>query len=143
MTRPSRGVVENCLSYWKQIMQEKYEKLEEKDKPKLSAKAKENLRKMAEWRREYRSFVTLQPHEKFCKYFDRQKMKPVIREYDGKQVERFQCIVTDLDTGEENYWETSLRMSERINAYLNTGCDLLEIQRFGSGINTRYRIFPQ
>ena len=124
-------------------MQEKYEKLEEKDKPKLSEKAKENLRKMAEWRRECRRFITLQPHEKFYKYFDRQQMKRVTREYNGKQVERFQYIVTDPDTGEENYWETSIGMSERINAYLNTGCNLLEIQRYGSGINTRYKIFPQ
>ena len=73
----------------------------------------------------------------------RQQMKRVTREYNGKQVDRFQYIVTDPDTGEENYWETSIGMSERISAYLNTGCNLLEIKRYGSGINTRYKIFPQ
>ena len=38
-------------------------------------------------------------------------MKRVTREYNGKQVERFQYIVTDPDTGGENYWETSIGMS--------------------------------
>ena len=40
-----------------------------------------------------------------------EQMKRVTREYNGKQVERFQYIVTDPDTGGENYWETSIGMS--------------------------------
>lgn len=70
-------------------MQEKWQNIAENDKPKLSEKAKKNFIKMAEWRGEYRSFIILQPDEKFCKNFDRQKMKRATREYDGKQVERF------------------------------------------------------
>jgi hypothetical protein len=40
---------------------------------KLSEKAKENLRRMAEWRREESKYLTLQPGEEFCKLFDREK----------------------------------------------------------------------
>ena len=73
-------------------------KEEHQDKPiKLSEKAKENLRRMAEWRGEY---LTLQSGE-FCKLFDRKKMIPVEKVFDGKHVQKFQYVVTDPNTGEE------------------------------------------
>ena len=97
---------------------------------------------MAEWRREGSEFLTLQLGEEFCKLFDRKKMIPVEKEFDGKHVQRIQYVVTDPNTGQEKYWEVSRRTSEQINAFLSKGHTLLKIQRFGSGIDTRYNIFP-
>ena len=62
--------------------------------------------------------------------------------FDGKHVQRFQYVITDPNTGQEKYWEVSRRILEQINAFLSKGHTLLKIQRFGSGIDTRYNIFP-
>ncbi|MGC2383844.1 MAG: hypothetical protein WA631_12130, partial [Nitrososphaeraceae archaeon] len=71
------------------------ERKDKKPRPiELSEKAKENLRKMAEWRREGSKFLTLQPGEEFCKLFDHEKMIPVEKVFDGKHVQRFQYVVT-------------------------------------------------
>ena len=96
---------------------------------------------MAEWRREGSKFLTLQPGE-FCKLFDREKMIPVEKVFDGKLVQRIQYVVTDPNTGQEKYWEVGKRTSEQINEFLNKGHNLLKVQRFGSGKDTRYNIFP-
>lgn len=120
-------------------------KHEELDKPRpveLSEKAKENLRRMAEWRRGGNKFITLQPSEEFCKLFEHKKMIPVEKVFDGKHVQRFQYVATDPNTRQEKYWEVSERTSEQINAFLNKGHNLLKVQRFGSGKDTRYNIFP-
>ena len=66
-------------------------KEEHPDKPiKLSEKAKENLRRMAEWRSGGSKFLTLQPGEEFRKLFDHEKMKPAEKVFNGKRVQRFQ-----------------------------------------------------
>ena len=69
-------------------------------------------------------------------------MIPVDKVFDGKHVQRFQYIVTDPNTGQEKYWEVSRRTSEQINAFLNKGYAILKVKRVGSGIDTRYNIFP-
>ena len=117
-------------------------KEEHPDKPiKLSEKAKKILEEWQNGEVEASKFLTLQPGEEFRKLFDHEKMKPAEKVLNGKRVQRFQYVVTDK-TGQEKYWEVSRRTSEQINAFLSKGHTLLKIQRFGSGIDTRYNIFP-
>ncbi|MFZ0328561.1 MAG: hypothetical protein WAL66_14785 [Nitrososphaeraceae archaeon] len=71
-----------------------------------------------------------------------EKMIAVEKVFDGKHVQRFQYIVIEPNTGQEKYWEVSRRTSEQINAFVNKGHNLLKVQRFRSGIDTRYNIFP-
>ena len=63
-------------------------------------------------------------------------------EFDGKNVQRFQYTVKDPNTGQEKYWTVSKRTSEQIDAFLGEGHNLLKIQRFGLGKDTRYHIIP-
>jgi hypothetical protein len=53
-----------------------------------------------------------------------------------------QYTVKDPNTGQEKYWTVSKRTSEQIDAFLSGGHDLLKIQRFGLGKDTRYHIIP-
>ena len=87
-------------------------------------------------------FLTLKPGEEFCKLFDRKRMIPVDKVFDGKHVQRFQYVVTDPKTGQEKCWEVSMMTSEQINAFLNKAHNLLKVQRIGSGFDTRYTIYP-
>ena len=73
---------------------------------------------------------------------DAEKVDPVEKEFDGKKVQRFQYTVKDPNTSQEKYWTVSKRTSEQIDAFLSEGHDLLKIQRFGSGKDTRYQIIP-
>lgn len=108
----------------------------------LSEKAKENLRRNEELRRNTANFLILQPGEKFVGLFDPEKMEPVENEYDGKKVERILYLVKDPNTGQERPWPVSKRTSEQIDVFLSEGHNLLKIQRLGSGKDTRYNIFP-
>jgi hypothetical protein len=108
----------------------------------LSQKALENLRKNEELRRKASEFLSLQPGEKFLGLFDPEKFEPVIQEFDGKKVQRFQYMIKDPNTGQEKFWRVSKRVPEQIDAFLSEGHNLLEIQRLGSGNDTRYNILP-
>jgi hypothetical protein len=108
----------------------------------LSEKAKENLRRNEELRRNASPFLSMQPGEKFLGLFNPEKMEPVENEYDGKIVQRFQYTVMDPNTGQEKYWSVGKRVSELIDAMLSEGHNLLKIQRLGTGKDTRYNIFP-
>ena len=61
------------------MQERKYEKPDKPRPVELTEKVKENLRRMAEWRREWSKFITLQPGDEFCKLFDPRKMIPVER----------------------------------------------------------------
>ena len=74
--------------------------------------------------------------------FDAEKVEPVEMEFDGKNVQRFQYTVKDPNTGQEKYWTVSKRTSAQIDAFLGEGHNLLKIQRFGLGKDTRYHIIP-
>src|SRR5205807_5373798 len=84
----------------------------------LSQKALENLRKNEELRRKASEFLSLQPGEKFLGLFDPEKFEPVIQEFDGKKVQRFQYMIKDPNTGQEKFWRISKRVSEQIDAFL-------------------------
>ena len=51
------------------MQERKYEKPDKPRPVELTEKVKENLRRMAEWRRECSKFITLQPGDEFCKLF--------------------------------------------------------------------------
>src|ERR671931_2802638 len=114
------------------------EKEKEKDQAndiirELSEKAKENLRRNEELRRNASPFLSMQPGEKFLGLFNPEKMEPVENEYDGKIVQRFQYTVMDPNTGQEKYWSVGKRVSELIDAMLSEGHNSLKIQRLGTG----------
>jgi hypothetical protein len=106
----------------------------------LSQKALENLRKNEELRKKTSEFLSLQPEEKFLGLFDSEKQEPVIQEFDGRKVQRFQYMVKNPNTGQEKFWRVSKRASEQIDAFLIEGHNLLKIQRLGLGNDIRYNI---
>jgi hypothetical protein len=108
----------------------------------LSERARQNLLRNTELRNKETRFFTPQPGDKAALLFDAEKVEPVEIEFDGKKVQRFQYTIKDPNTGQEKYWTVSKRTSEQIDAFLSEGHDLLKIQRFGLGKDTRYPIIP-
>lgn len=108
----------------------------------LSEKALINLQRNADLRNRDSRFVSIHPGEKLVLLFDAEKIEPVEREFDGKNVQRFQYTVKDTNTGQEKIWTVSKRLSEQIDAFLSEGHTLLRIQRVGLGKETRYHIIP-
>jgi len=45
-------------------------------------------------------------------------------------------------TNQEKYLEVGKRTSEEIDSFLMEGTRKLKVQRFGSGIDTRYHVIP-
>src|SRR5438874_12032902 len=109
----------------------------------LSERGRQNLQRNAQLRNNgSNKYFTPQPGDKAALLFDAEKVEPVEMEFDGKNVQRFQYTVKDPNTGQEKYWTVSKRTSEQIDAFLSEGHDLLKIQRFGLGKDTRYHIIP-
>jgi hypothetical protein len=108
----------------------------------LSEKARINLRRNTELRNTDSKFLSFQPGEKKVLLFDAEKIEPVEPVFDGKKIQKFQYTVKDLNTDQEKVWSVSKTMSEQLDAFLNVGRTLLEIQRVGSGRDTRYHILP-
>lgn len=116
------------------------DQIKEQDKystKELSQKALENLGKNEELRKKTSEFPSLQPEEKFLDLFDSEKHEPVIQEFDGKKVQRFQYMVKNPNTRQEKFWRVSKRASEQIDAFLIEGHNLLKIQRLGLGNDIR------
>jgi hypothetical protein len=109
-------------------------------KKELSGKAKQNLQRNAELHSKS-DFFNPQPGEKHIRIFDAEKMEPVEREFEeGKPVIRYQYMVVDPNTGEEQKWTVSKTVSKQIDAYLLEGHTTLKIQRNGTGTKTTYTI---
>lgn len=116
------------------------DQIKEQDKystKELSQKALENLIKNEELRKKTSEFLSLQPEEKFLGLFDSEKHEPLIQEFDGRKIQRFQYMVKNPNTGQENFWRVSKRASEQIDAFLIEGHNLLKIQRLGLGNDPR------
>src|SRR4029078_10607593 len=119
------------------------ENINNENNKELSAKAKENLRKNAELRQKDSPFVKLQSGEKIIKVFDAEKMERVEAEFNGKKTIRFRYTVKDPNnSSQEKYLDTSKQTSEVIDTYLREGHNVLKIQRFGLGKDTRYHVTP-
>ena len=109
----------------------------------LSERARQNLQRNADLRNSgINKYFNPLPGDKAALLFDAEKVEPVEMEFDGKKVQRFQYTVKDPNTGQEKYWTVSKRTSEQIDAFLSEGHNLLKIQRFGLGKDTRYHIIP-
>ena len=53
---------------------------------------------------------------------------------------RFRYTVIEENIEQEKYLEVGKRTSEDIDSFLQEGVTRLKVQRFGSGIDTRYHI---
>ena len=84
----------------------------------LSTKAKENLQRNAEVRQRDNKFIKLQSGEKKILQFFPEKIEQVEAEFNGKKT------------------------SEEIDSFLMETTTKLKVQRFGSGIDTRYHVIP-
>ena len=118
--------------------------MERENKSEISERARQNLQRNAMLRSSGggNKYFNPQPGDKAAFLFDAEKVDPVEMEFDGKKVQRFQYTVKDPNTNQEKYWTVSKRTSEQIDAFLSEGHDLLKIQRFGLGKETRYHIIP-
>jgi hypothetical protein len=117
--------------------------METENKSELSERARQNLQRNAEIRNSGgNKYFTPQPGDKATLLFDAEKVEPVEREFDGKNVQGFQYTVQEPNTGQQKYWTVSKRTSEQIDAFLSEGHNLLKIQRIGLGKDTRYHIIP-
>jgi hypothetical protein len=55
---------------------------------------------------------------------------------------RYTVMEEGSSTNQEKYLEVGKRTSEEIDSFLIEGTTKLKVQRFGSGIDTRYRVIP-
>jgi hypothetical protein len=112
----------------------------------LSPKAKENLQRNAELRQKDSKFIKLQPGEKKVLQFNPESIEQVEAEFNGKKTQRYQYTITEPNNGnrnqEEKYMTVGKRTSEEIDSYLSEGHNILKIQRFGLGKDTRYHVTP-
>jgi hypothetical protein len=110
----------------------------------LSPKAKENLQRNAELRQKDSKFIKLQPGEKRVLQFNPEKIEQTEAEFNGRKTPRYQYAVRDPNSGtnQEKYLTVGKRTSEEVDSYLMEGHNLLKIQRFGLGKDTRYHVIP-
>ena len=109
----------------------------------LSTQAKENLQRNAEVRQRDNKFIKLQSGEKKILQFFPEKIEQVEAEFNGKKSMRFRYTVIEEDSSnQEKYLEVGKRTSEEIDSFLMEGTTKLKVQRFGSGIDTRYHVIP-
>jgi hypothetical protein len=110
----------------------------------LSTKAKENLQRNAELRQRDNKFIKLQSGEKKVLQFFPEKIAQVEAEFNGKKSMRFRYTVVEESSGnnQEKYLQVGKRTSEEIDSFLMEGTTKLKVQRFGSGIDTRYHVIP-
>jgi hypothetical protein len=108
----------------------------------LSPKAKEVLRRNAELRQRDSKFIKIESGEKKILRFNAEKIEQVEAEFNGKKSMRFRYTVTEdgSNANQEKYLEVGKRTSEDIDAFLEEGATKLKVQRFGSGIDTRYHV---
>jgi hypothetical protein len=106
----------------------------------LSPKAKEVLQKNAELRRRDNKFIKIGPGEKKVLTFNPEKIEQVEAEFNGKKSMRFRYTVYEEGTDQEKYLEAGKRTSEDIDSFLLEGIGKLKVERFGSGIDTRYHV---
>jgi hypothetical protein len=55
---------------------------------------------------------------------------------------RYSVMEEGSSTNQEKYLEVGKRTSEEIDSFLMEGTTKLKVQRFGSGIDTRYHVIP-
>jgi hypothetical protein len=55
---------------------------------------------------------------------------------------RYTVMEEGSSTNQEKYLEVGKRTSEEIDSFLMEGTTKLKVQRFGSGIDTRYHVIP-
>ena len=55
---------------------------------------------------------------------------------------RYTVMEEGSSTNQEKYLEVGKRTSEEIDSFLMEGTTKLKVQRFGSGIDTRYHLIP-
>jgi hypothetical protein len=61
----------------------------------------------------------------------------------GRRTMRYIYTVTEPNNGnQEKVLEVGKRMSQEIDSHLGEGHNLLMVQRFGLGLDTRYHIIP-
>jgi hypothetical protein len=110
----------------------------------ISEKAKENLRRNDESRKNDSKYIKLQSGQKIELHFDPEKMKPVEVEFDGKKSTRYQYVVTDPSEPDqqEKYFTVGKRNSAVIDTYLAEAKSILKIHRIGAGKDTQYLITP-
>jgi hypothetical protein len=114
-------------------------------KENLSPKAKENLQRNAESRQKDSKFIKLQPGEKRVLQFNPENIEQIEAEFNGEKTLRYQYTVTEPNNGnnnQEKYLTVGKRTSEEIDTYLSEGNNVLKIQRFGLGKDTRYHVTP-
>jgi hypothetical protein len=102
------------------------------------------LQRNAESRQKDSKFIKLQPSEKTVLQFYPEKIEQTEAEFNGHKTQRYQYTVTEpnSDNNKEKYLTVGKRTSEEIDSYLLDGHNLLKIQRFGLGKDTRYHVIP-
>lgn len=110
----------------------------------LTQKARENLQKNAESRKNDTKFLKFEPGEKKTLHFDTEKIEQVDLEFEGKVSRRYRYAVIDPEDEkrEEKYFTVSKRTSALIDSYLAEGQTVLKIHRIGAGKDTQYAITP-
>jgi hypothetical protein len=72
--------------------------------------------------------------------FNPEKIEQVEAEFNGKKSMRLRYTIIEDGNSDEKYLEVGKRTSEDIDSFLAEGANSLKVQRFGSGMDTRYHI---
>jgi hypothetical protein len=107
----------------------------------LSTKARENLQRNAEVRQRQQIHKAATGEKKILQIFP-EKIEQVEAEFNGKKTVRFRYTVVEEGTNQEKHLEVGKRTSEEIDSFLMEATTKLKVQRFGSGIDTRYHVIP-
>jgi hypothetical protein len=111
-------------------------------KNELSKAALENLNRIAQLRKKESKYINIDPEETIILQFDAEKIEQIKRDYDGIISTKYQYTTTESNSSEQKIFETSGRVSRKIDLFLRNGNTVLRIQRFGLGKQTKYNISP-
>jgi hypothetical protein len=126
-----------CISDKEKVMSEDMSQTKE-----LSEEARALIQRNIEAREQSSKFVKMQPGEKKVLQFVPEKTEQVQAEFNGKKSLHFRYTVMEEGSDQEKYFEVSKMASADIDTLLLKGYTKLEIQRSGSGRDTRYLPIP-
>jgi hypothetical protein len=84
-------------------------------------------------------YIRIEPNSNITlKFMLSEKVQPIKKEYNGKQFIQYRFTVMDLRTGKIKKFDVGKIAALDITKKFNEGYKVLNVERIGSGTNTRY-----
>jgi len=108
----------------------------------ISHKAIENLDLLERMFKESSIYWTFTDGEKKIGEFDPEKLPKQVPSPFKQNDIRFEFELFDIKKGKVKYWSVSPSIAKELYRYLREGFRTLEIERVGTGLQTRWKINP-